>query len=69
MARGGCKKIKFPAWLQFVKMFKHKMLENILSIPKTLFQPVKKINFLFKTLQKLKKVFKSKLILQWMHQV
>jgi hypothetical protein len=37
----------FPAWLQLITMFKHKMLENILSIPCTLFQPVN-LNFILK---------------------
>jgi hypothetical protein len=73
----GSEKMIFPAWLQFMKMFKHKMLENILSIPYTLFQPVNLILFLnclkklyfVKNLQKLKKVLKLKLISKWMHQV
>jgi hypothetical protein len=37
----------FPAWLQLMKMFKYKMLENRLNIPYTLFQPVNLIFFLF----------------------
>jgi hypothetical protein len=45
MAGGGSRKIVFPAWLQLMTMLKHKMLENILSIPCKLFQPVN-LNFL-----------------------
>jgi hypothetical protein len=45
MAGGGSRKMVFPAWLQLMTMFKHKMLENILSIPCMLLQPVN-LNFL-----------------------